>query len=194
MNLSEKDQKDQVDAAKNTGIPSSESKATVKLDASDDPLNSVLLLLYELSIANAPVPPADCRDIAEKIAVHVGTARALLAKQKDRVSAFQQGYKDESFKVTALEIQLMDCRAYGADKVTARNNESLRAKLYAACIERNELRESHAALYEAAQGALRTLKTSASIMSDGRNDIAKEQLRAALALADGQATGGFPSQ
>ena len=57
---------------------------------------------------------------------------------KRRAKAFQEGYRDKSCEVTGLEIQLMDLRAHGVDKVTARINESLRAKLLAACIERNE--------------------------------------------------------
>lgn len=67
---------------------------------------------------------------------------AQLEKWKRRALAFQEGYKDKSFEVTALEIQLLDLRAYGVDKVTARQNESLRTKLLAACIERNELRQA----------------------------------------------------
>jgi hypothetical protein len=65
----------------------------------------------------------------------------LIAKWKCRALAFQEGYRDKSCEVTALEIQIMDLRAHGADKVTARQNESLRTKLLAACIERNELRQ-----------------------------------------------------
>lgn len=58
---------------------------------------------------------------------------------KRRALAFQEGYKDKSFEVTALEIQIMDLRAHGADKVTARQNESLKTKLIAACIERSSV-------------------------------------------------------
>lgn len=61
-----------------------------------------------------------------------------LEKWKRRALAFQEGYKDKSFEVTALKLQLMDLRAYGADKVTARNNESLRMKLAGVRVERNE--------------------------------------------------------
>lgn len=68
--------------------------------------------------------------------------KALAARWHKRALAFQEGYKDKSFEVTGLEIQLMDLRAHGADKVTARVNESLRTKLLAACIERNEIRAS----------------------------------------------------
>lgn len=31
-------------------------------------------LLHELSIANAPFPPADCRDLADKIGARIGEA------------------------------------------------------------------------------------------------------------------------
>lgn len=47
-----------------------------------------------------------------------------LEKWKRRALAFQEGYRDKAFEVTALEIQLLcDLRAHGVDKVTARVNE-----------------------------------------------------------------------
>lgn len=67
---------------------------------------------------------------------------AQLEKWKRRALAFQEGYKEKAFEVTALELQLLDLRAYGADKVTARNNESLRTRLVAIAIERNELKDA----------------------------------------------------
>lgn len=36
------------------------------------PFNAALALLYELSIANAPYSPGDCRDIADKVAARIG--------------------------------------------------------------------------------------------------------------------------
>lgn len=59
-------------------------------------------------------------------------------KLRKRVKAFQEGYRDKSFEVTALEIQIMDLKAHGIDNVTARINESLKTKMLAVCIERNE--------------------------------------------------------
>lgn len=76
---------------------------------------------------------------------------AQLEKWKRRALAFQEGYREKSFEVTGLEIQLMDLRAHGADKVTARQNDSLRTKLLAACVERNEAREENIRLAEALQ-------------------------------------------
>jgi hypothetical protein len=67
---------------------------------------------------------------------------AQLEKWTRRALAFKEEYKDKAFEVTALEIQLMDLRAHGVDKVTARINESLKTKMLAACIERNEAREA----------------------------------------------------
>jgi|ERR1051326_1136726 hypothetical protein len=62
---------------------------------------------------------------------------AELEKWKRRALTFQEAYRDKSFEVTSLEIQLMDLRAHGADVVTARQNKSLRDKLVAVCFERN---------------------------------------------------------
>lgn len=62
------------------------------------------------------------------------------AKWRRRALAFQEGYRDKAFEVTALELQLLDLRAHGADKVTARVNSTLRTKLLATAIERNELK------------------------------------------------------
>lgn len=150
-------------------------------DVSNDPLNSILLLIYELSIANAPYPPADCRDIAEKVAARVAEARAVVAKQKRRALAFQEGYRDKSFEVTGLEIQLMDLRAHGVDKVTARQNASLRTKLLSACIERNEARE-------ALRGLLRGHKCWCSTWVGGEHEPECEAARAALSLVDAPKT------
>ena len=63
------------------------------------------------------------------------------AQLQRRIKAFQEGYRDKAFEVTALEIQILDLKAHGVDKVTARQNESLKTKLLAACIERNEAKE-----------------------------------------------------
>lgn len=62
---------------------------------------------------------------------------AELDKWKRRAMLFQEAYKEASFENTGLHIQLMDLRAHGADQVTARQNQSLREKLTAACYERN---------------------------------------------------------
>jgi hypothetical protein len=67
---------------------------------------------------------------------------AELEKWKRRALAFQEGYRDKAFEVTALELQLLDLRALGVDKVTARINESLRTKLLATAIQRNELKDA----------------------------------------------------
>lgn len=67
-------------------------------------------------------------------------------KWKRRALAFQEGYKDKSFEVTALEIQKMDLLAHGADKVVMRQNKSLKTKLLGVCVERNELKEEADAL------------------------------------------------
>ncbi len=67
---------------------------------------------------------------------------AQLEKWTRRALAFQEGYKDKAFEVTALEIQLLDLRAHGVDKVTARINDALKTKMLAACIERNEARDA----------------------------------------------------
>lgn len=69
-----------------------------------------------------------------------------LEKWKRRALALQEGYKDKSFEVTALEIQKMDLLAHGADRVVMRQNESLKTRLLAACIERNEARQGLNAL------------------------------------------------
>jgi hypothetical protein len=69
-----------------------------------------------------------------------------LDKWKGRAKAFHEGYLDKAFEVTALEIQKLDLQAHGVDKVTARVNESLKTKMLAACIERNEAREQVAEL------------------------------------------------
>lgn len=119
---------------------------------------------------------------------------AQLEKWKRRALAFQQGYKDKSFEVTALEIQLLDLRAYGADKVTARNNESLRVKLHATSIERNELR----ATVETFNNALKELLTYGVEFDDARLDYivahvdrnAIAEARAALALVNDES--GIP--
>ena len=76
-------------------------------------------------------------------------------KWKRRALAFQEGYRDKSFEVTALEIQKMDLLAHGADKVVMRQNESLKTKLLAACIERNEARDEIKALRTLANAAMR---------------------------------------
>lgn len=92
---------------------------------------------HKMTITLGSSPPSEFEQMkAQKAQIH--SKEAECEKWKRRALAFQQGYRDKAFEVTALEIQLLDCRAYGADKVTARNNESLRAKLLAACIERNE--------------------------------------------------------
>lgn len=44
-----------------------------------DELNNVLLNVYDLSIANAPVSPPDCRKIADSIGANVGRCRASLS-------------------------------------------------------------------------------------------------------------------
>jgi hypothetical protein len=67
---------------------------------------------------------------------------AELGKWKRRALAFQEGYRDKAFEVTSLEIQLLDLRAHGVDKVTASVNDSLRTKLLATAIQRNELKEA----------------------------------------------------
>jgi uncharacterized protein involved in exopolysaccharide biosynthesis len=77
---------------------------------------------------------------AQVRSVTIEALLARIAQLEGRVEAFQEGYKDKSFEVTALEIQNMDLRANGVDKVTARTNERLRTKLTTACIERNEAR------------------------------------------------------
>lgn len=84
---------------------------------------------------------------------------AQLEKWKRRALAFHEGYKDKSFEVTALEIQLMDLRAYGADKVTARQNESLRAKNHALAIERNEAKARCSELEAALRESRQVIKT-----------------------------------
>lgn len=66
----------------NHGARSERQEPRASRAVTDDPLNSILLLVYELSIANAPYPPADCRDIADKVAARVGEARAVVAKWK----------------------------------------------------------------------------------------------------------------
>ncbi len=63
-----------------------------------------------------------------------------LGKWQRRARAFQEAYKEKSFEVFALDIQLLDVRAYGVDVVTARNNKALKDKLMTACVERNDLR------------------------------------------------------
>lgn len=85
-------------------------------------------------------------------------AERRVAQWERRTKAFQEGYRDKSFEVTALEIQIMDLKANGVDKVTARNNESFKTKLLGVCVERNELRARVAELEKAARGALKTLR------------------------------------
>ena len=72
------------------------------------------------------------------------TERELIARAerwKGRALAFQEGYRDKSFEITALEIQIIDLKANGVDKITRRQNESLKTKMLAACIDRNDLRD-----------------------------------------------------
>lgn len=102
-----------------------------------------------------------------------------IAKWKRRALAFQEGYRDKSFEVTALEIQIMDLKAHGVDKVTARQNESLKTKMLAACIERNEARD-------ALRGLLRGNKCWCSTWVGGEHEPECAVARAALALVDGQ--------
>jgi len=72
----------------------------------------------------------------------VNELAARAEQWKRRALAFQEGYRDKCFEVTALEIQVMDLQANGVDKVTRRQNESLRTKMMAACIDRNNLRDA----------------------------------------------------
>ena len=67
---------------------------------------------------------------------------AQIEKWKQRARAFKEGYRDKAFEVTALEIQILYLKAHGVDKVTAQQNESLKTKMLAACIERNEARDA----------------------------------------------------
>lgn len=100
---------------------------------------------------------------------------AQLEKWKRRALAFQEGYKEKSFEVTALEIQKMDLLAHGADKVVMRQNESLKTRMLAACIERNEARD-------ALRGLLRGHKCWCSTWVGGEHEPECEAARAALAL------------
>lgn len=71
------------------------------------------------------------------------------------------------------EIQIIDLRAHGIDKVTARQNESLKTKMLAACIERNEARE-------ALRGLLRGHKCWCSTWVGGEHEPECEAARSAL--------------
>lgn len=103
-------------------------------------------------------------------------------KWKRRVLAFQEGYRDKSLEVTTLMIQNMDLRAHGVDKVTARQNASLRTKLLATCIERNEARE-------ALRGLLRGKKCWCQTWVGSEHEPECEAARTALALVDGPQEG-----
>ena len=107
---------------------------------------------------------------------------AQLEKWKRRALAFQEGYRDKAFEVTSLEIQLMDLRAHGTDKVTARQNASLRTKLLAASIERNEARHARDELAKALREALHAVR----IYQHGNDspDLASEIQNAANAALD----------
>lgn len=94
----------------------------------------------------APEQPSTVADLSvndciESLLRQLADATGARDRWERRARAFQDGYRDKSFEVTALEIQLMDLRAHGVDKVTARNNQSLKDKMLAVCVERNELRE-----------------------------------------------------
>ena len=102
---------------------------------------------------------------------------AQIAKWKRRALAFQEGYRDKSFELTGMEIQIMDLQAHGADKVTARQNASLRTKLLAVCIERNEARE-------ALRGLRRNKNCWCYTWVGGEHEPECEAARAALALVD----------
>lgn len=114
---------------------------------------------------------------------------AQLAKWKRRALAFQEGYKEKSFEVTMQEIQIMDLRAHGADIVTARQNGSLRTKLLAACIERNEAREAVTALSKALAAAVHAMRSYQH--GNSSPDLADQidaTATAALALVDNPQT------
>jgi hypothetical protein len=131
-----------------------------------------------------PESPLSCHDLRGPVTPHK-ELEAQLEKWKRRALAFQEGYKDKSFEVTALEIQLMDLRAHGADKVTARVNESLRTKLLAACIERNEAKEQNKALREALNALKRDSKCWCQTWVGGEHEPECEQAQAALNPQDG---------
>lgn len=59
-----------------------------------------------------------------------------------RAKAFQDGYRNSESENMALKIQKMQLEAEGADKVTAMQNEKLRVRHNAACIERNDAKEA----------------------------------------------------
>jgi len=72
---------------------------------------------------------------------------------QQRVKAFQEGYRDKSFEVTALEIQILDIKATGYNERLERNFEKMKRKCLVAIEERNEARAANTALAKFAEHA-----------------------------------------
>src|ERR1041385_939100 len=79
--------------------------------------------------------------------------RERLEQLQKRVKIFQEGYRDKSFEVFALEIQILDIKATGYDARTERNFESMKRKCLVAIEERNEARAANAELVKFAEHA-----------------------------------------
>lgn len=94
----------------------------------------------EFAISGALAKAERLLDHFNALTAQLQQARGERDKWKRRAKAFQEGYKDKSSEAFALEIQKMDLLAHGADKVGLKQNESLRTKLLATSIERNQLR------------------------------------------------------
>lgn len=88
----------------------------------------------------SPTPEFSVNDCIESLLRQLSDCVGARDRWERRARAFQEGYREKAFEVTALEIQILDLKAHGVDKVTARINDSLKTKMLAACIERNELR------------------------------------------------------
>lgn len=124
-------------------------------------------------ISDYIVRDSDGRLFVRSVNKSPASACARCEQLQRRVKAFQEGYRDKAFEVTMQEIQIMDLRAHGIDKVTARQNESLKTKMLAACIERNEA-------HEALRGLLRGHKCWCSTWVGGEHEPECEAARAAL--------------
>ncbi len=80
-------------------------------------------------------------------------AQQRITQLQQRVKTFQEGYRDKSFEVTALEIQILDIKATGYDARLERNFEKMKRRCLVAIEERNEARAANAELTKFAEHA-----------------------------------------
>lgn len=83
--------------------------------------DAALMLLYELTIANAPFPARDCRDVADKVSSRVGNIRSQVKtilgtlEMIDTTQLAAKGLYEEATAVGNARLQID--RLLGVDPV-----------------------------------------------------------------------------